>query len=213
MAMKVLIIESGSPNDFYRDQLDGNSTLRLLQLLNVKSEMHIVLDKTRLGRALRLAADETFDVIHLSCHGDTDGIRLADGTDIDWDELATLFQKHKVQPRALVMSACCGASSGIGEAFAEVRLRPDIIFGSKDARDYHDYAVAWAILYRIFCLDGVNRDTAQQALAHINAVVSPAFRYRRWDDGDGKYLFFPSTSAKYGVVDTSKLKRDKPDVI
>lgn len=211
--MKVLIIESGSPSDFYNDQLDGNSTLRLLQLLNVKSEMHVALDERRLARALKLASEETFDVIHLSCHGDKKGVQLADGTEIDWKPLADLFQKYRVQPRALVMSACCGASSGIGDAFASVRLRPDIIFGSKDPRDYHDYAVAWAILYRIFCLYGVNRDTAQQALAHINAVVHPAFRYRRWDDGDGKYRFFPGTSARYGVVDTSTLEQDEVEVI
>jgi hypothetical protein len=172
--MKVLIIESGSPMDFYNDQLDGNSTRRLLQLLSVKSEMHIVLDERRLSRALKLAADDNFDVVHLSCHGDRSGIQLADQTDIDWEPFAALFQKHKLQPRALVMSACCGASSGIGEAFANARLRPDIIFGSKDPRDYHEYAVAWAILYRIFCLEGVNRDAAQKALAHINAVVHPS---------------------------------------
>jgi hypothetical protein len=167
--MKVLIIESGSPTDFYNDQLEGNSTLRLLQLLKIKSEMHLVLDKRRLSKALKLAAEEHFHVIHISCHGDKDGIQLADGTNLDWNPLAALFQKHKVKPSALVMSACCGASSGIGNAFAKERLRPNIIFGSKDSRNYHDYAVAWAIMYRTFRLDGVHRDSAQKALAHIRA--------------------------------------------
>ncbi len=109
------------------------------------------------------------------------------------------------------MSACCGASSGIGRAFAKVQLRPDIIFGSTDARSYHDYAVAWAILYRIFLLRGVHRDAAQ-ALAHINAVVNPKFKYRRWDDREGEYLTFPGRSASYGVVDLTELEEEDIDV-
>jgi hypothetical protein len=204
--MKVLIIESASPDDFYDDQLDGNSTSQLLRLLNINFEMRIALDERRLCRALKFATEGNFDVIHLSCHGDKDGIQLANRASIDWDPLAALFQKYKAHPRALVMSSCCGAASGIGYAFAKVQLRPNIIFGSTDERYYHDYAVAWAILYRVFLLEGVHRDAAQQALAHINAVVSPKFKYRRWDDTEEKYLIFPGKAATYGVVDVAELE-------
>lgn len=213
--MKVLIIKSSSPSDFYKNQLDGNSTSQLLRLLNIDFEMRVALDEQRLSRALKFAHEGNFDVLHISCHGDKDGIQLANQKCIDWEPLASLFQKHKSHPRALIMSACCGAASGIGRAFAKIRLRPNIIFGSTDERYYHEYAVAWAILYRVFLISGVHRDAAQQALAHINAVVNPRFKYRRWDDTEGKYLIFPGRVATYGVVNLAELEEEdvKVDVI
>jgi hypothetical protein len=210
--MKVLIIESSSPDDFYENQLDGSSTARLLRLLNIDFEMRIALDERRLFRSLKFAAEGNFDVVHISCHGDKEGIQLADRKCLDWDPLATLFKRSKAHPRALIMSACCGVASGIGRAFTDIQLRPNIIFGSTDARTYHDYAVAWAILYRVFRLSGVNRDAAQQALAYINAVVSPKFKYRRWDDTEGKYLIFPGKLASYGVVDLAELEQEGVEI-
>ena len=114
------------------------------------------------------------------------------------------------------MSSCCGASSGVGEAFENVKLRPNIIFGSTDERYYDEYAVAWAILYRTFLNNKVTRDAAQQALAHITAVVKPSFRYRRWDHMKKRYLSYPGQDSKFGVIDIRQLtakERRKIDVI
>jgi hypothetical protein len=80
--------------------------------------------------------------------------------------------------KQVVMSACKGASTGIGQAFADREKRPKIIFGSTTNRDYDDYAVAWAILYRRFGRSGVHREAAQKALRDICAVVHHSFVYR-----------------------------------
>ncbi len=75
------------------DQLDGNSTSQLLRLLKIDFEMRVALDEMRLSRALKVAHDDNFDVIHISCHGDDKGIQLSDRKCIDWGPLASLFSK------------------------------------------------------------------------------------------------------------------------
>lgn len=206
--MKVLIVESSDPSDFYDDQLDGPSTLQLLRLFDIRCELRMVIDRAHFVKALEYAAAKDFDVIHLSCHGNVNGVGLADDTFLRWAEFARLFQRHRVQLRALVMSSCYGASAGVGRAFEAHSLRPNIIFGSTDARRYYDYSLAWAILYRLFKKKGVTRDAAQIALAHITAVVTRSFRYRRWDDSGEQYLAYPTRRSEFRVVDINELEED-----
>jgi hypothetical protein len=205
--IKVLVIESSAPGDFFNDQLDGPSTLQLLNLLGLNAKLRYAINDKTFRRALKEAAADHYNIIHLSCHGNMKGFFLTDGTKQSWDEFAQAFQEYKLNPNALVMSACCGASSGIGNAFEIMKLRPEIIFGSTTAQYYDEYAVAWAILYRTFLNEDVTRDAAQQALAYITAVVHSSFRYRRWDDDKERYLSFPSQSSQYGVVDLNQLTR------
>lgn len=101
------------------------------------------------------------------------------------------------------MSACCGASSGIGKAFQEIDERPTIIFGSTEALDFSEYAVAWSILYHRFKTDGIRKPTAQLALQQITAVVHELFIYRRWDEKKKAYLRYPSSNKTFEVKEVS----------
>jgi hypothetical protein len=200
--MKVLIIESSYPKDFYNDELDGKSTCELLKLLGASPKLLYALDRSHFQKAIEFAAEHKYEALHISCHGDENGIALtAKKDELEWNEFAACFQKTTRCPDALIMSACCGADSKIGLEFAKVRLRPKIIFGSTDSRSYSQYAVAWALLYRRFMLKGINRDAAQDALSQINAVVHTAFKYRRWDQSSKKYLVFPGKNLRYRVVE------------
>ena len=208
--MKVLIIESSAPKDFYNDQLDGPLTLQLLKILSDTATLRYVLNKSHFEKAIEEAAERSCDVVHISCHGSTKGLSLADKTRITWRHLADLFDREDYSPKALVMSSCCGNSSGIGPCFEENTNRPEIIFGSTDVRTYDEYAVAWAILYRTFFF-GITTERARVALAHINAVVNPAFKYRRWIDEEKRYRFYPGPKRKFGVVDVRKVKAKEED--
>src|SRR5439155_14366959 len=117
MAISVFIIESSYPEDYYKNRLDGQVTRHLLNILRVKNKLRFVLNLDHFKKALREASHENFQVIHLSCHGDDDGVALADNCQPTWDKFAGYFQSLTKCPPALVMSACCGAASGIGDAF------------------------------------------------------------------------------------------------
>jgi hypothetical protein len=158
-----------------------------------------------LKKALRHAKEHKPHVIHLSCHGraDNKGIVLANDDQIEWPKFAELFCEAKFAPQALVMSSCGGAAKGIDQAFAAIHKRPGIIFGSRDDHGYGEYAVAWALLYQRFKLKGLTVDSARTALRQINAVVSDAFLYRRWDSQKEKYLYYPGKQVKYAVKEVS----------
>jgi hypothetical protein len=157
------------------------------------------IDHAHFGKAIAAAAKQDFEVIHLSCHGNDDGIALSDDTRLNWAEFATIFKTHQCRPLVLVMSTCCGAASGIGDAFRKLTHCPAIILGSTTPLSYADYCVAWAILYRQLPEDGVTRGAAKTAMRKINAVVANQFVYRRWDSKTRKYLYYPSKGRTYSV--------------
>lgn len=196
--MKILVVEANNPEDFYRERLDGRGVHTLLDAMQVKSELRMVL-RPKYLRAAIIRAARDFDVLHLSCHGDEDGISIVDA-DLSWEEFVDLFRDTPHDLPALVLSSCCGASSDITRAFATSAKRPRIIFGSTEALTYGDYCVAWAILYNRFRTNGVSRDSARQAMKQINAVVHQSFVYRRWDEQTKRYLKYPRSGEKYEVA-------------
>jgi hypothetical protein len=205
--MKVFIIDSSYPRDFYKDRLDGFVARNLLNTMDVQNKLRMVIDLDHFKEAIRDAAAHEFDVLHLSCHGDDSGIALCDNSQPSWKEFAKIFDDKRYSPSALIMSACCGASGGIGEAFRNVKHRPMIIFGSITPLSYGEYCAAWAILYHRLTVDGVNRPAARTAMEHINAVVTHQFVYRRWNDENGGYAYVPGKHVTYSVEET-KVQRD-----
>ncbi len=202
----VFIIDSNYPKDHYLDRSDGAAAQKILSTLNIKADIRLALDREYFRKAVNRALKRKCDVLHISCHGDNEGIGLcSDDPDssqpmgFSWDEMAGLFQGHDHSPKALVMSACCGAASGIGKAFEKVEKRPKIIIGSTDERYIYDYVAAWALLYRSFKKSGITRDAAQKVLQEICAVVHENFRYLRWDDERSHYRTYPGTGAQYEV--------------
>jgi hypothetical protein len=200
--MKVFIIESSYPKDFYRKKLDGIAAQGILNILGVHNELRFALNRKHFEKAIADAKAMNSTVIHLSCHGDQDGVALADNYQPTWDKFASFFQNNRWCPKALVMSACCGATSGIRKAFESTPQKPEIIFGSSDKRSYGEYTVAWAILYHRFKKAGIDKDSAQRALKEINAVVSDKFLYRRWSNSEKEYLYYPGKGKKYEITET-----------
>jgi hypothetical protein len=201
--MKVFIIESSNPEDFYRQELDGIAAQGILNILGVRNELRFALNREQFEKAIADAKTLNSTVIHLSCHGNKDGVALTSNYQPTWDKFASFFQNIRWCPKALVMSACCGATSGIRKAFENKPKKPNIIFGSSDERSYGEYAVAWAILYHRFKRDGIDRGSAQRALKDINAVVSDKFLYRRWSNSKKEYRFYPAKGKKYKIAATN----------
>jgi len=180
-------------------ELDGLSVSSLLKTIGIENSVRLVLDLEHFHKAIEEAVDGEFNVFHLSCHGSDDGIALTDNTQPSWDEFVGAFQNVKRAPPVLVMSSCCGAASGLSDAFKNQKNRPKIIIGSTDSLEYSEYAVAWSILYHRFQTGGLKRSVAKIALQQITAVSHKSFVYRRWDDEGEKYLNYPGKNRTFEV--------------
>jgi hypothetical protein len=204
--MKVLIVESSTPKDFFSEELDGPLTHHLTKLLGINSKLVYGLNELHLKKAVALAAKDRCDVLHISCHGREAGITLTDKGKVDWPMFVEMFTENRCAPKALVMSSCWGAADGLADEFEKVRYRPNIIFGSTDPRYYNEYAVAWTILYNAFSNDGVHRTVAREALRAICAVAHRNFRYLRWHDEKKAYVQYPGEGRRYEIVERVKKK-------
>ena len=192
--MKIFIAESVTPQEFYDQDREGLVVEEIVRILGGRTVYKIVMNVTLLRKAISSASEREYEIFHLSCHGDEQGIQLTDRTDISWKELADLFQKEKTMPRALVLSSCVGGDSGIAHAFKKRRLRPSVIFGAeargkKDVLNFPGACISWPILYTELSRRGMSPDVFKDAINKMNSVTPHQFVYRRWNEE--KYLRYP----------------------
>jgi hypothetical protein len=194
---KVFIAESNNPLDFYLGKLDGYAANEILKVRRIASRYRIVFDLDMFRRAIRDAVKFEADIFHLSCHGDAEGVDLADGSSLSWEELAEEFAPLASVDRILVNSSCQGAHKGIATAFREAPVRFGYLCGSvaEDGVAYTDSCLAWSILYNILASkESISRRVFQEAIDKVNGAVSGDFVYRRWDTKEGRYLVYPKQS-------------------
>lgn len=190
--LSIFIAESVGAADFYTGRTDGRAAQEVIKLHQTRCEYRVVLDRTRLRQAVRDAAEGDFDVFHLSCHGDEDGVRLSDGTDLDWGELAKVLQPLADDKKLLVMASCSGGYAGLTKALKSSKAVFGYVFGStaETGVSFTHSCLAWSVLYNGLIEKKFNRTGIQATVDRINKIATGDFVYRRWD---GKqYRHYPT---------------------
>jgi hypothetical protein len=110
------IIESPSPLDILKDNREGAVLTEGLKLLGIENRYYMAINKSTFSNAI----DQTMDnykeglfpaILHLSSHGNQDGVQLSDGVVIPWEELRTfLIPINKLVSGSLMfcISSCEG---------------------------------------------------------------------------------------------------------
>jgi hypothetical protein len=190
----VFITESLFPEDIRKGDLEGEVVQAISGVLHWQSDYKDVRDKKMLCKAIRAASADDYDIFHLSCHGDAEGIQLADKTELSWDELADCFQGFGSIPNALVLSSCVGGDHGVARSFKKKTRKPQVIFGAEGRNQnrisFPGACISWPILYTSLASTGINRDAFKDAMKKMNLITRHQFVYRRWD-GE-KYRRYPS---------------------
>jgi hypothetical protein len=185
--LKVFIAESVSHENFYDRDWEGHAAEEIVRLLNGRTRYRIVLNRTLLRRAIIEASNNSYEIFHLSSHGDEDGVQLSGKRNVSWRELAEYFQEAKSAPAVLILSSCVGGDAGIARAFEKLDRRPTVIFGA-EAREKDNLitlpsaCISWSILYSALASRGMTPDGFKEAVTKMNKVTPHQFVYRRWDN-------------------------------
>ncbi len=179
----VHIIESPSPADLLEGRTEGDTLRSFLQLTDIPCQYHVAVDEVYFNTALTacvLEAVKRFNlppILHISAHGNEDGIQLtvqrSSGEIVPWDR----FGKHLeplglflIDPIGLCMSSCGGALARRMTAPTQaVHVPVRWIVGTGTKVNYADAALAFAAFYR-----GLQRGESQSdlisAMRHASGV-------------------------------------------
>lgn len=103
---EVYMIESRSPEDFWADRHEGRALSKMLELALVGHKYREVVDEEHLHRALKEADAPHVKYVHISAHGEEDGIKLTCGTLVEWERFIEIGGRH-LEGKCLVFSSCC----------------------------------------------------------------------------------------------------------
>lgn len=170
--------------------MDGFAANEVLKIQPCRTDYRIILTRCLLKRAIHEAHRGAYDIFHLSCHGDDDGIQLANGDLINWLDLGEMFRKYADHSRILVMASCSGGHNDFTKALTKTQAIFGYVVGSAsdDGVGFTDSCIAWSIFYREIIQKGSDRPTIQRAIRKINSACEGEFVYRRWEASSNVYL-------------------------
>jgi hypothetical protein len=156
----VHIIESPSANDLLDGRTEGRSLSEILNLAgtpycyNLVTNLEtfdIALNK-RLLDAFKKGKCQLAPILHLSMHGDENGIALTDDTVLSWDNLRELLTplNNEMEGGLLICISSCFGSNGIKMAMHDTDQPFWALVGNNSSVSWEDAAVAYVTFYHLF---------------------------------------------------------------
>lgn len=162
MAGYVYIIESPSPRDLSDGRTEGNALCETFKLAGIKHSYSLAVNLDEFLRALALGEGLPFldayrkhgeeaPVLHLSMHGNTDGVQLTDGRILSWDDLRDILSPiNSALPLGLMVTfSTCGGAASIRMSMSEdVNHKPFYVtVGSTREVPWDEALIAYAVFY------------------------------------------------------------------
>jgi len=196
----VYIVESPSALDLYNGRHEGTMLRQSLQLSQISAIDHLAVTKEAFKAALLIGLPEAMKlhsalipIIHISAHGDDNGLQLADGSRIDWHELKVLLQpiNKALNGFLLVCMSCCKGYFGVRMAM-EIHDEDAPFFaliGNHDSPTWSETSIGFCTLYHL-----VNKgETVMDAVKCMNAAAGvTSFAGEKAEDTKKNYIEYCS---------------------
>jgi hypothetical protein len=143
----VYIIESLYPNDEGNGRLEGVFLAQILRLHGKETKYSYVRTRKEFKAAVRDFKASGYRYLHISAHGDEEGIDTTNQEGVTYRRLAELLSGIPQNCR-LFMSSCEVVHEESAEALVtEGRFRS--LLGPRNRIGFHDSAATWAAIYHL----------------------------------------------------------------
>ena len=154
----VYIVESPSAPDVYHGRSEREVLQQALSLACIHSASHSAISREAFCAALDIGLKHEIGrlaplspLLHISSHGDTNGVQLSSGERITWEELAELLApvNTALNSRLVISMSCCEGYSGIRMAMKtdDSPLPFYALIGSSQKPVWSETAIAFAVFY------------------------------------------------------------------
>ncbi|MFX1739841.1 hypothetical protein PXJ20_26835 [Paraburkholderia sp. A1RI_3L] len=153
----VFIIESLDPDDEGNGRLEGVFLAHILRLHGKAPQYRYVRTRDALNDAVLEFAESHYRYLHISSHGDSEGLVTTNQEEVDFDEFAEMLQPH-MQGRRLFLSAC----STVHEDLAKALIPPSgcySVVGPTENIRFTDAAIVWGAVYHLMFTEDAERMT------------------------------------------------------
>jgi len=156
----VYIVESPSAPDLYHKRSEGDLLRQAINLDGIQCVARYAVTKEAFQAAIIIGLREEMEqfknivpILHISAHGNSDGIQLSNKEVISWSELRELLKpiNKALQGCLIVCMSCCEGYAGT--RMAMVPEDPDLpyfaIVGNSGSPLWADTAVAYSTFYHL----------------------------------------------------------------
>jgi hypothetical protein len=174
----VYIIESLDPDDEGNGRLEGVFLSHVLRLHGKNPKYQYVRTRKGFEKAIRAFGKSGYRYLHLSCHGDPEGLCTTNQDEVDFDELAEMLKPH-MQGRRLFISACKMVHADLAKAIIPGSGCYSVV-GPIHNIAFTDSAVIWAAIYHLaFSEDSarITRDSLKVKLKQACKLFDVSFSF------------------------------------
>ncbi len=195
----VHIIESPSADDLLGDQVEGRALCNALELARIPHAYSLAANKEMFKKALmdplsgkpsNSSLKESVPILHLSMHGNDDGVELTSGEFISWDQLRSDLAPLLAGMGGhllICMSSCAGAMGCRMAMNDETFPSFGALVGNTKPVNWGDAAVAYISFYHQY---------------FKNKPIEECVRIMREASGDHNFFYVSSGAAKQAWVNT-----------
>ena len=209
----VYIIESPSATDLLDGRTEGRALGEAPRLADIPYVYSLTADAATFRTALRdrlieswKKHDRAYPIIHLSMHGDTNGIAFTNGDYLSWNDLRSeLLPLIRAMPNALLicMSSCFGLAGCRIAMHSDDEPHYWGLVGHPGTVGWSDSAIAYMTFYHLFfkghgvdhCVMAMKVASGDSDFTYAAGTVTK----QSWEDFMRKQLSPPTAASSPGV--------------
>jgi hypothetical protein len=179
------IIESPSPDDFLKDRQEGRTLRQALELGGLHAHYYVVVDRESFSRAIEgirfhhtQRADPVLPMLHLSAHGNRDGIALtSEEHAVSWHELGDRIAalNHAVGNTLVVCMSSCEGFAGFRMAHRLTACPYAVLVGPTIEPTWSETFTGFQAFYHNFAHKRRSLPESLRAMNHAAGFPEGAF--------------------------------------